>query len=323
MSYGDTVKDNMPEAADGDNYTVTKDDVSIELTTKSYTITTEDAKKVAAAVVEKGKNDGTLKDFMGQVGVSDSDYDSMWDELNLDDADEESITLDLYYKGDDIAGFKATNSDGEALHMIVASDETHVIVDCDMSSVDDSTFLMSGLVTYTDDTLNGSINTNFDSDGSKMDMTISYNDLKITDDSAKGTITASASQDGESMMDMTVAIDISGNTGSISYGGNVEGQDIGTLTVKVEETNASDITVPTGTMYNFTNEEDLQKYSETCDIEGWQSKLKDALGDELYSSLFGSSYSSSYDYDMDTDSYDFSQYDFEESTSSTATGTTA
>lgn len=326
MTYGDTVKDNLPAPTDGEAYKVEKDGVSIELTTKSYTVTSADAKKVAEAIVEKGKNDSALKDFMSQVGMDDSEYASMWDELNVDDVDSEdkSVTVDLYYTGDDVCGFKASTSDGEDFHMIVASDAKNIIVDCDMSSVDDSTFVMSGLLTYTDDTLDGSINVDADDDGEKISMVMNYNSIKITEDSASGSINVTASKGGESVMDMTCTLDVSGNTGTVSYTGNVEGQNIGTLTVSVEETNASDITVPTGTMYNFGNEEELQKYAESCDTEGWMNTIKSALGDELYSQIFGSTASvydnnTKYD-DNDFSSSDFSEYDFgSESSSSQVT----
>ena len=310
LSYADTVKENVPEAKDGENYTVEKDGVSIELTTKSYTVTTEDAKKVADAVIAKGKADSTLKDLFTQMGVSDSDYESIWDELDMSDAEDETVNIDVYYKVGNVAGFKAVNSDGEEMRCIAASDEKNVIIDCDLSSVEDSTFVMSGLVTYENDTLDGSINV----DAADMNMVINYNSVKVTEDSANGTMTISASQGGEAVMDMSCTLDVSGNQGTITYTGSAEGQSIGTITVKVEETNASDISVPTGTMYNFTNEEELRKYADGCDVEGWQNKLKTALGDELFNQIFGSSMSSGSSYgassDFDASDYDFDDYDF-------------
>ena len=58
-------------------------------------------------------------------------------------------------------------------------------------------------------------------------------------------------------------------------------------------------------------------YLSTCDIEGLMTKLKDALGDEMYNDLMGSS-SSSYSSSQYDDDDDFDWDKFEESTDNTA-----
>ena len=52
------------------------------------------------------------------------------------------------------------------------------------------------------------------------------------------------------------------------------------LTLNGEETDASDITLPSGTIYNF-NEDDLNAYASSCDLEGFLARLEDIFGDGL------------------------------------------
>lgn len=306
-TYIDVVKDNIPEAADGGTYTVSEGGVSIDLDTKSYTITAKDAKKVADAIADKGRTDTVFKDFFVKTGGDESEYGDFWDEVqDIDEEDDTTIKIDVYYSGDESVGFSMTSNDGGNFRMVTASDDTHVIIDGGFTDDEDS-FDISGLLTYEDDTLDGKITAEVNEYGTKSSFAIEYQNITVTDDTTKGTVVMSATEDGTEVFSMKMSLDCSGNDVDFSFTGSVDGESVGTLTVKAQETNASDITVPTGKFYSISDENELQQYLESCDVEGWQKSLQSALGDDLYNSMFGYGYGGYDDYDFD---YDLNDYDF-------------
>ena len=282
--YLDTIKENAPEAKDGGKYTVEKDGVKIDLDTKTYHITASDAKKVADAVAAKGKQDATLKDFCEKAGMSTEEYDEMWNIGDIDESDTETVDVDVYYIDDNPVGFDLKSSEGDVIKMVNAADDTHLIVDYDISA-DSDTFKMNGLVTYDNDTLDGSITASTAASGSSTgDFTIKFDNVTVSDDTSKGTMSFNGTVDGEAM-NFSITFDCTGNNGTVTMTGSAGGEDFGTITIKSEETNASDITIPSGTSYKLNDENDLQKYLEGCDTESFLNSLKDALGEEMYNNL--------------------------------------
>ena len=282
--YLDTIKENAPEAKDGGKYTVEKDGVKIDLDTKTYHITASDAKKVADAVAAKGKQDATLKDFCEKAGMSTEEYDEMWNIGDIDESDTETVDVDVYYIDDNPVGFDLKSSEGDVIKMVNAADDTHLIVDYDISA-DSDTFKMNGLVTYDNDTLDGSITASTAASGSSTgDFTIKFDNITVSDDTSKGTMSFNGTVDGEAM-NFSITFDCTGNNGTVTMTGSAGGEDFGTITIKSEETNASDITIPSGTSYKLNDENDLQKYLEGCDTESFLNSLKDALGEDMYNNL--------------------------------------
>ena len=282
--YLDTIKENAPEAKDGGKYTVEKDGVKIDLDTKTYHITASDAKKVADAVAAKGKQDATLKDFCEKAGMSTEEYDEMWNIGDIDESDTETVDVDVYYIDDNPVGFDLKSSEGDVIKMVNAADDTHLIVDYDISA-DSDTFKMNGLVTYDNDTLDGSITASTAASGSSTgDFTIKFDNITVSDDTSKGTMSFNGTVGGEAM-NFSITFDCTGNNGTVTMTGSAGGEDFGTITIKSEETNASDITIPSGTSYKLNDENDLQKYLEGCDTESFLNSLKDALGEEMYNNL--------------------------------------
>ena len=63
----------------------------------------------------------------------------------------------------------------------------------------------------------------------------------------------------------------------------------------LEESDASDITVPTDAIeINLNDGTGVDTYTATLDLEGFQANLKAALGDDLYNEIFGGA--DDYDY---------------------------
>lgn len=310
-SYADTIKENAPEPKDGENRKGEVDGVSYELTTKSYTITAADAKKMMTAVADKGRADTVLKDSLATLGVDEATYNSLWDDLSdIDEADESSLTFDAYYCGDEFAGWSVSDPDSdETLYMICAATDTDLVIDWDLST-EGETMTVKGAVSVDGDTLDGTIKMDVSDEYSSTNMEIKYDSLTVTDDSLKGTVSSTITSDGETV---TVNCTFNNTADKIdtSFTMNAAGQDLGTIKVTAQETNASDISIPTGTAYKLTDETELEQYLSTCDLEGWQASLKDTLGEDLYNMIFGMSDASSYDYD-DYEDYDFEDYDFDD-----------
>ncbi len=300
-TYVDTVKENAPDPTDADDFTVTQGNEKITLTTKRYVITEDDVKKVAQAVADKGKADSTLNDFFTQMGMSSDDingfWDSLTDEATANSASDETLTLDVYYNGDEVQGLKATPSDeDEQIYFVIASDEEKMIVDCD-TKMDGGNITGGGLVTMKDDVLNGSIS--LTSTGSQdMEFTVTFDDLTATDDTVTGKMTYSGKADDQDF-NISYDFDCKGNDSSVTITGNVAGEDIGSINMTTTQTDASDIAVPSGTGYKLSDEQQLQSYIESCDVESWMNTVKGAVGDELYGQLFGTMAGSSAAYGGD------------------------
>lgn len=311
--YVDTIKENAPEAKDGDDYTVTSGSESITLTTKSYTITADDAKKVAQAVADKGKADTTLKDLFTTMGMTSEDYDSIWSSLtdgldsNVPDDNTDTLTLDVYYNGDEVQGLKAVpsdNEDNEQIYFVLASDKDKLILDCD-TALDGQKITGSGLVTIADDTLNGSLTLKNDADYDAFEFTVSFNGLTANDDELTGGLSYGGKV-GDDAFNLKFDFNCKGDDSDVTVTGDVAGQDIGVLNVTSQKTDASDITVPSGTGYKLTDEQQLQSYTESCDVEGWMNTVKEAVGEELYNEIFGAATGSSLSGTTIDDGYDFS-----------------
>jgi hypothetical protein len=321
--YADTIKENAPAATDGENRKVEVDGASCELTTKVYTVTGSDVVKILNAVAEKGRTDETLKSTLTSLGMTEDDYNEMWDELtDVDDeeSDDEAV-FDVYYLGENVAGW-AVSADDEEYYMISAQTDSNVIVDWNIVS-DGEGLTAKGAVDVDGDTLNGTVKAEILSQSYDVDyntftetstVEISYNALTVTDDSVVGEVVYTISAEDDNAV-VTVDFNNAGDDFDTSFSITENGEDMGKVSVTMQQTDASDITVPSGTMYKMTDETELETYLGNCDIEGWEAKVQAALGDELYNEFFGSADDDDYtyddDFDYDWDDYDWDQYDSE------------
>lgn len=334
-SYGDTIKENAPAATDGANRKVEQGGKSVELTTKAYTVTYDDFVKVINAISDKWKSDETMKSFMvDSLGADEEEYNNMWDSM-LEESTEgtdETINLEIYYNGDEIQGIGMKNpeegGEPEEVYAICAATDDAYIVDWSFMEEDGTGMTAAGALTLDGDTLDGSISVvSYSEDYSSYDyenpdgelpimqetVTFTCDQLTATDDSLTGTMKITA-DDGE----MVYTFNNSGDNFDMSFSMKADGEDFGTFNMKGQTTDASDITIPTGTMYNAADENELNSYLEGCDVEGWQASVKEILGEELYNEIFGSEVEDYGDYDFSQDygggvgDYDFDDYDFDD-----------
>lgn len=93
----------------------------------------------------------------------------------------------------------------------------------------------------------------------------------------------------------------------------VNGEKYLSVSITGKETKATDVKIPSGNIYDVTDDAQLEAYGATVDTEKFMEDIKDALGDELYNALF-ISYDDDWDYDYDYDyNYDddFNWYDYD------------
>jgi hypothetical protein len=315
-SYGDTIKENAPDPTDGSNKTGSVDGANYEFTTKVYNVTADDAAKICNAIADKGRADSTLKDALINFGMTESDYSEIWNEISdaaSDDSDN-TVTVEVYYDGEDVAGWNAYPNDGsgDTIKMISYSSDDQLIVDWDITTGGEQQLSATGVVDLVDgDTLNGSINMNLNDGSSTTAAEISYDNLKATEDVVTGTMTVTVNPTDSESSVITYNFDCTADKTDVSYNVTSAGTDLGTFRVTAQETAASDITVPTGTTYKLTDDNDLTAYIDTLDASGWTESLQEILGDDLYNMLFGmNTYDDDYSYD--DYSYDYDDYDFDD-----------
>jgi len=288
LSYVDTFTENFPEPKDGEDYTVSQDGVSITLKTKSYVVTPEDIKKLGKAVSDKGNSDKALKEFFTACGVSDDDYKSLWDNFNQVDENTETAYFDVYYDTEENPCGIAIKDDEKTVanYVVFAHNDTDVIIDCDMGN-DGAENTMKGHFNYENETLNGKLTakTKSGEEGENV-VTFEYKDMIVTEDKMIGDAVVNGDVNGQKM-ELVYSFNINGDNGTMDIKATSNGEDMGSFKMDMQTTDASDITVPTGTTYKMTDEEEMKKYTESCDVEGWQENVKKALGEELYNDVFG------------------------------------
>lgn len=109
------MEDSFPKPVDGEKKTGDIDGNEYSYTTKEYTISGNDVKAAFKAVLDKAKDDATLKDMFSKAGVAEelgmsydeiiSQYADSMDSLFESDNLDETATFNAYYSGDDFAGF--------------------------------------------------------------------------------------------------------------------------------------------------------------------------------------------------------------------------
>lgn len=345
--YVDTAKGALPEAKDKGEKKGDIDGYEYSYTSETYDITGKDATNVVKAVLEKVKTDEQIKKLyeqgiekaaelaqqsgteMGEMPSFEDAVDEMIGELDFEDESDssEAVEVTLYKDGDTIVGFQcAPEGAGNIEWVSVSTDDAEGI---DFSAdLDGASMTMSGVIKEENDALNGDIVMDIDAgEQASGQVTYSVKDLKADDNGMSGTIRVDGklntdSQDVSGWIEMKS--DSTKDNINVDYTVGVNGEDFVTLSVTSKETEASDVTIPSDseTIYNALDEEQLNKYLEGCDVEGFQDHVKSVLGDELYSMMTSAGslgtvddygYEDDYDYgDYDLGDYDFDEYDLDD-----------
>lgn len=349
--YEQVIKDNLPEGTEGDKLEGDIDGVKYELTTKSYTITGTDAAKAAKAVLEKAKTDTNFKSIYDQAmeetygAMTTTDVDSEYSytpptyeeaideliaELDTDIDSSEAVDFISYYNDGEFAGFKLVPDDDEGeLNAIMISTDEAEAVDIKFDGGDGTAMTMYGAIKDTDGVLNGSYDISVkEDDAENVQVIFEVKDLQESGDSFKGIIRADVNftSDTEAFSGwFEMSSDSTDDNVDLTVEVGANGKSVVTVDFESKKTEASDVAIPTGTTYNAFDEAQMEEYLATWDIEGFETKLRNVLGDELYTELFENDYTydddydlyddydwSSDDYDWDDDDYDWDEYDLDE-----------
>ncbi|MCR5021262.1 hypothetical protein [Ruminococcus sp.] len=348
--YEQLVKDNFPEAKENGTKSGDIDGVSYEYTSKSYELTAADGQKVVTAVLEKAKTDENFKKLYeqgveaanqqnsamyekyGEDAPSTPSYeeaiDKMLEEVKGEIKGEETVMLETYENSDgQFAGFNLKPSDEKGeLKFISVSNENAEGLDINFDSGDGTAVTAYGALKSENDVVNGSYTVTSTDDGEEnMKVVYTMTDMKNVGENFAGTIRfdVSVNEDGTSdSIWMEVKSDSTADDLDVTFDIGLNGENAFTMKMTGEKTEASDVDVPGSDVqvFNALDEEQMNKYLETCDTEGFMNKLKENLGDEMYNSLFGSSSSSSYSSgsSSDDDDFDWEAFENEYSTESTA-----
>ena len=149
--YKKVMEDSFPKPVDGEKKTGDIDGNEYSYTTKEYTISGNDVKAAFKAVLDKAKDDATLKDMFSKAGVAEelgmsydeiiSQYADSMDSLFESDNLDETATFNAYYSGDDFAGFSLEkDGEGATLYTILKDDVVAVDFSLNMGSEGSASF---------------------------------------------------------------------------------------------------------------------------------------------------------------------------------------
>ena len=340
--YEKIVKDNFPEVKEEGTKSGDIDGISYEYTSKSYEVTNADAQKIATAVLEKAKTDENLKSLYEQgvdkvmnsasaMGSEDTEtpptyeesIDKMLEEVKteISEEDSEKVFLETYENADgEFMGFnlKPDGEEGEFKYVIVSNDNAEGI-DLSFDSGESEAMTVYGALKSENDAVNGSYTITANEDGVEiLKLVYDIKDVKTVGDNFSGTIRIDASIDdnGEANSGwFEITSNSTEDNVDISFDIGINGENAMTISMTSKKTEASDVELPAADakIFDALDEEQMNKYLEECDMEGFQSKMKETLGDDMYNNLFGGSASSAgsqYSYDDDED-YDFDDEDFD------------
>ena len=311
--YIQAAADNFPEGKDKDATKGTVDGVSYELTTKSYTVTVDDAKNIAKAVLERAKDDNIVKDFLDNEavstfidGASSAEYvegiEGLLGEIEKaeaeSDTDGKMLEFDVMFDADGAVAGVNMEIEGGSFYEVITTVDNALVVDVKFDSGNgDSVVTMAGAIKNDNDTLNGSVKIDattmsYDYEQDKdipksTTMVYSLTDVKLSGDAVTGTIGMSVDADGHNVA-MSLTSNSTADKTDLLYTASMDSKKMFDIAFVLEQTDASDITIPTDAIaIDLETGAGSDTYAATLDLDGFQANLKSTLGDELYNKMFG------------------------------------
>ncbi|WP_124101104.1 DUF6583 family protein [Ruminococcus sp. Marseille-P6503] len=327
--YCKLIEENCPEGKENGSVSGDINGNAYDYSVKTYEITGQVVYDMVVDMTEKAKSDEFLKNLFVKMGVSESDYDaavgSIAPSMESVDMDEVLLSVDVYFDGDNAVGF-ATSVDDE-LDVKMISIETDEVYAVDMNfTADGEGFTLKGAAKEQDGKVNGKFDLNV-SGSEEMGMSLTMTDIQAQGELFSGSIKCELSYseeaflidgkgyDDEAGVSYSPSIELISNSTAdkLDLTLNVEegGKNYFTMTVTGQETDASDITVPSDNIFSL-DEAGLESYAATCKTDEFLAGIKEALGDELYNEILGSDgtvyddydYNDYYDYEIDSDNED-------------------
>lgn len=317
--YIKVIVDNLPKETKEEDYKGSLSDVEYDYKLKTYTLTVEDVKKMVEDVFAKLKTDEKIKDivvnvFGSQIDITADNYSSKLDSakkelLDSMSDDTSSEEISLIFDGKDIVGIKEEST----VIMVIDQKDAYVI------SVESEAANCLLKVTADDGKLAYDMTANFndEEDGNEnISMTVKADNFEIVDKEnglANGDVTLTVTAEGKTIkLEASDKAEDKKSNSALKF--TIDDVEYVTMNLTSEITNASDISVPSGTIYTI---DQIEKYQSSIKSEEFLTNIQTALGNDLLAALskLGESIDGSDDEDMDfsDDSDDVSADDEEDS----------
>lgn len=289
--YIKVIDENLPAKTKGNPVEGKIGDVSYKLDTEALTITGEDAKKILTVLSDKILADKELLDMFTSTGKIKSEditevLTEMKDSIKAEDA-KESVAFTLYKLGDEYTGVKFSN-DGSAVDMFCY--------------YNDSQFCMS--VSATEEGGVNSIEASGSVDGAKTNALVNFkasdntaaeiklSDFEIVDEESgafKGKFSMKATDNGKPTAEIICESNSTADKLDLGFTINSEGKKLISVEFTGSETTASDITLPSGKIYDLKDEAQSKEFETEIGnaLPEFQKSLEPKLGKELYDSVIG------------------------------------
>lgn len=322
-TYLEIIKNNVPEGKSNGKISGDVNGITYEYTKTQYEIHQMDALNMAEGFLNEIKNDNDIKEVYNVIrdqlmttASSETDgseqlpeYDEMiqsaLDQIAetkksaAEEPSDDALVFDLVYNNDKVCGLVFTEEEAEMTFVCVDENDKFAI---DMIiDTPEETIKMKYSIEGSDGKYTGKLLLDVGGETVSFDYS---SDTQVVDEESgafKGNITVSVTAEGQTAK-LSIDSDSTADKVDFKVSASFEGEDLFVLTFDAVETKASDITVPTGTIYDIENEEDMEKYSESCDFEGFEANAKKIIGDKLYmminEDVFG------YDYEKDYENPD-------------------
>lgn len=310
--YLKVIVDALPEASNEEDYKGTLSDVEYDYTLKTYTLTAEDSKKIIEDVFAKLKTDETVKDFVvsflgSSLDITEETYESKLEEAQkslTDELDDETSSEDinLIFDGKNIVGIK----DDEATFMVIDQKDAYVI------SIESETLNLMFKATTDDEKLDFAMTMDIiDEDSKDMSMTFNVDDFEVVDKDnglASGHAYMILTVDGTKVI-LEATDKAEDKKESSTFKLSIDDVEYLTMNTTNEITNASDISVPSGTIYTLDQMED---YQSSMKAEEFLTNVQTVLGDDLVAAISTLTTSADDNYDSSDDTDDVSVDDDED-----------
>lgn len=305
----DIVRDGLPEGKNSGETSGKINGISYKYDVVTVEVTEEDVRNISVALIEKFRGDSDVKALYDAFNAAaeerlaengdvpdeklpefDEYCQMLLDLVNEDVSDSsessQSLKFKLFYDGDRLMGFSTSEDDEDITAVIIDNEEEFAVGISGINSDGEETRLDFS-VTGKDGDYEGKLNF-VSAEDTDMNFTAGFvsdtEEQNVDSGVYKGTLEVYLTSEGHTLK---AVIDSDCDTDSSKAAVSVLFDDKQYFTVEFESviTNASDVTLPTGKVYDISNEADMQEYSEGCDLQGFEQYLKDALGEELYDAL--------------------------------------
>lgn len=285
------VEENMPQQVDAGTKSGEVGDVEYKFDKKTLTITSEDVEKTVTAVFEELKTNETFLSMIDTYGAAEGmtkdefigQIEAAIDGMEEQPLEEGSMTFDIYYQGENVSGVAFTFDEDSACEMFYYVEDNECCMKVAMTNSADASGDVVMELTAETDGYETDLWAQAVTPDSKMVFEVA--DFKVVDEESgafKGTMTLDVIDEAtQQSFTYKVVSDSTASKTDIEMS-LIEGKnEVITIGFVGEETTASDVKIPSGQVFDASDEAQLEAFAATVDVEGFQTKLMNILGEDL------------------------------------------